>query len=96
MKRDDFERWHELEAERNSLLAVIAEKDKALSACVLNDIARKALALTPENVRLVPKAWMAMSGSFEMIASTKNKLPDQVADSAIQLYTIETIEAKGK
>jgi hypothetical protein len=86
------------EFERNNLLAVIAEKDKALLSAKHAIKGRehtgfidKALSISPDNCKLVPKAWMAMSGSFEMIASTKDKLPDSVADAAIQLFTISTI-----
>lgn len=41
------------EAELLKRDALIAEKDKALSACALNDIARKALSLPHDSVRLV-------------------------------------------
>jgi hypothetical protein len=90
------------ESERNNLLAVIAKQREALISCKSLAIdthifqltslhVDKALSLSPDNCKLVPKAWMAMSGSFEMIASTKDKLPDSVADAAIQLFTISTI-----
>jgi 7-cyano-7-deazaguanine synthase in queuosine biosynthesis len=99
----DYEQWID---ERNNLLAVIAKKDAELERIACNgcncdsweycrndhvDAAKEALRISPDNCKLVPKAWMAMSGSFEMIASTKDKLPDSVADAAIQLFTISTI-----
>lgn len=83
------------ESERNALLAVIAEKDKALNLLMTNfgmdedewnkpvfDSGRKALALTPENVRLVEVKNIELIDGWPTLVSEKS-------ESGTKLYAIE-------
>ena len=109
---------------RNSLLAVIAEKDKALQKLHDNvapvdfgatesipyisamETCSKALALTPENVRLVEVGWQFLEHGFWFMGSNHHNHRKNTEESGFEtrpIFSIETpetshsfIEAKGE
>jgi hypothetical protein len=108
MKRDDFERWYATyEAERNSLLAVIEQKNASIQLAIdmfaangldlpkTIETLRDDLALTPENVRMVEVGWQFLEYGFWFMGSNHHNHRKNTEESGFEtrpIFSIETTE----